>query len=745
MSVTLSPVGGAGAQFFDNNGNPLSGGKLYTYAAGTTTPVSTYTSAAGSTLHTNPIVLDSAGRVPGSSEIWLTDGVIYKFLLKTSVDVTLATWDNITGVNSNFVNFTAESEYQTATAGQTVFTLTTMTYSPGTGNLTVYVDGVNQYLGTSYVETDGATVTFTAGLHVGALVKFTTAVETTGNATDASVVTYTPAGTGAVTTTVQAKLRETVSVKDFGAVGDGVTDDSVAVQNAVDSIPVNGGIVSFAGITNIAINAQILVKKHTLIDLHGCTVKTTLDDVLFYFNKDGENSGNASYHGGDGGDNYWCDGTTGVVNGRVYGNYTSPYCPNLYVAASDRIIGFMMHNVQVSYGNALQLNGESWLADIQSVTGYNVPGTFFLHQLDPWGTWEDPIGVPIAEGNGPNNASYINCWAENRVGAGTCIGWDIASGSANIYGSYMEALDVCVKGSAVQMSNCYIGSRNYACKIFKLDRTGYFNVSGCNISIANTLEVDVFDVLTPNRILFNDNTVSISFSGNNCSFIQAIAETKVEISGNLFNKTATNVDFWDFFALDYNGSTTFGAVADSTISNNTFYSATSKWINFVSGGSTGSITRTSITGNSFQRLDKLQRLEKSVVNSNQFTGGNSTTAIFIGLSDHSVFSDNALVDNGPNVTLDSTCKSTGNLGYQGTTRRGTFTGSGDGSNRVFAITHGLPTSMTPAHVSIAPKNFVTSSAGSWYYQVGTGTVEIVFNTAPGSGTNNVVFTWEVVG
>jgi hypothetical protein len=165
MAVNLSALAGAGQQFFNDSGVILSGGKLYSYAAGTTTPQATYTSASGSTAHTNPIILNSAGRV-ATGEIWLTAGSNYKFALYTSADVLITTWDNITGING------------------------------------------------------------------------------TGITSNASNVTYDPAGTGAVATTVQAKLRQTINVKDFGAVGNGTTDDSTAIQAALDFLT-NGGVVYF--------------------------------------------------------------------------------------------------------------------------------------------------------------------------------------------------------------------------------------------------------------------------------------------------------------------------------------------------------------------------------------------------------------------------------------------------------------------------------------------------------------------
>jgi len=246
MSVNLSPVGGVAAQFSDNNGNPLSGGLLYTYASGTATPQAAYTTAQGNTAHTNPIVFNSGGRVSGSGEIWLTDGLNYKFVLEDANGVLIATYDGISGINSNFLAFSNTQEIQTATANQTVFTLITTQYAPATNSLSVFVNGVNQYgpgAQYAYTETSDTVITFTNGLNVGASVKFTTTQQQSAGFGNADQITYFPAGTGAVATTVQSKLRQSVSVLDFFANGvsgaavdpTGVVPSHLGIQAAINT------------------------------------------------------------------------------------------------------------------------------------------------------------------------------------------------------------------------------------------------------------------------------------------------------------------------------------------------------------------------------------------------------------------------------------------------------------------------------------------------------------------------------
>jgi hypothetical protein len=106
-AVTLSPFLGVGGQLFDDNGNPLAGGTIETYLAGTTTNAATYTTSAGNIAHTNPIILDGAGRIP-SGEIWLLFSTSYKFIVKDSFGALIGTFDNIGGISvgSNVQNYT---------------------------------------------------------------------------------------------------------------------------------------------------------------------------------------------------------------------------------------------------------------------------------------------------------------------------------------------------------------------------------------------------------------------------------------------------------------------------------------------------------------------------------------------------------------------------------------------------------------------------------------------------------------
>jgi len=95
MSVLLSPIGN-GFQFLTTTGLPLNGGLLYTYQAGSSTPLTTYSDNAGNVANANPIVLGVDGRP--ATEIWVTYGYSYKFVLCDSNGNVIQTYDNLYGI-----------------------------------------------------------------------------------------------------------------------------------------------------------------------------------------------------------------------------------------------------------------------------------------------------------------------------------------------------------------------------------------------------------------------------------------------------------------------------------------------------------------------------------------------------------------------------------------------------------------------------------------------------------------------
>lgn len=105
------------AQFFDNNGNPLSNGKLYAYSAGTTTPKATFTTEAGDIEHPHPIELDAAGR----ATIFIQGS--YRFDLFDANDALIDSTDDVTSFTT--LNESGDPFFQSfsGTGAQTVFTL----------------------------------------------------------------------------------------------------------------------------------------------------------------------------------------------------------------------------------------------------------------------------------------------------------------------------------------------------------------------------------------------------------------------------------------------------------------------------------------------------------------------------------------------------------------------------------------------------------------------------------------------
>jgi hypothetical protein len=151
----------------------------------------------------------------------------------------------------------------TATAGQTVFTLP-WSYTQGIDNLAIFVNGSKQILNVNFVETSSTSFTMASGLNVGDLVEAIYNLPLSGGVINSDNVTYNQGSTGAVNQTVQDKLQEYVSVEDFGAVGDGTTDDLAAFNLATTYAASSGAKLVLSSSTYVISGEWIIPSNVTI-------------------------------------------------------------------------------------------------------------------------------------------------------------------------------------------------------------------------------------------------------------------------------------------------------------------------------------------------------------------------------------------------------------------------------------------------------------------------------------------------
>ncbi len=235
-------------RFMDANGAPLSGGKIYTYLTGTSTPKTTYSNATG-TANANPVVLDSEGY----ADVWLDGDYAYRFRLENSAGALQWQRDNIG-----------------AAAGAQVSTLADLRNSTGGAE-----GEVIRMLGYAANGDGGGGEWFWSAS--------STAADNTGTIVDPSA-----AGDGRWLRLFSGP----VNVKWFGAKGDGTTDDTSAFHAAIAVVAVNGGgqvDVPFGRGERYAVNLTIADKRGihlsgtSLVKQNTRTTTFTLTDCLVAF------------------------------------------------------------------------------------------------------------------------------------------------------------------------------------------------------------------------------------------------------------------------------------------------------------------------------------------------------------------------------------------------------------------------------------------------------------------------------
>jgi len=364
---------------------------------------------------------------------------------------------------------------------------------------------------------------------------------------NASNVTYQPAGTGAVATTVQAKLRESVSVKDFGAVGDGTTDDTATIQAAITAVSSTGGVVSFpACASTYSINAAINGASNVTLRGDGGSVTnkntsgSTTDPSIFVFTNctkftvtgmtliGSNQSGGASV--GFGAGVVVSNGTNFLIENNSFTYFTTNgICVTNNAGTSSK--GVIVNNY-ISNGNT------SFAGDDISIVSANTGTTKDLLVSGNQCYSANGSGIGLSQGNAGTGAMYDITVTENQVENKQRHGIYTYSGGTQSYAPYR----IIISSNRVT-SVGWIGI--------------YINESATDVTIANNLVTDACKNISGSlpwgcigltaSVGYVDQRISIS--GNICrgfngySGIRLIGVNNATVVGNvIFGDGTARID-----------------------------------------------------------------------------------------------------------------------------------------------------------------------------------------------------------
>jgi parallel beta-helix repeat protein len=529
--------------------------------------------------------------------------------------------------------------------------------------------------------------------------------------------------TGASNRTIYQKLSDFVSIKDFGAIGDGTTDDTTAITNAAAYSASSGSAiylpvgtylfkddldftdVSFIGESKFS--SILMAGTKPSPSTYGCFSLTVQGDVTLQ---------NFTYK-----NQTWTSGTgTGGSTGLSILAATNFFVDNLIVENMDGWALTPQNSTGGTVSNCIVRNTNSDGIHLTGCQNVSVVGNVVYNTRDDCisltsedagilATYQDQFGISVV-GNTINSSSQgrgialdggynytVSANTINHAGANGQAGIGVACATAY---TTRPTYSIVIDGNTIQQPNGFSGSA----------QQGIWLTGG------------VRDITISNNILTRVGTgILLDQRDNSVSPNQNI---------NILNNTFTNITT----SISTSGNN--DAVYHLTINNNTFEDGTDTQIYLGSG-----TVNLSIVGNRFSVLPVNNFVYQILIDAN--TGD---TIVF---DSNLINSGNAYPTrasfNAPNIVIGENYVDQLDLDNAAWRNKnnGTFTGNGTGSATQFTVLHRLGGTVgrTPTNFNIAPSS--SACALPYYVTADSTTLYINFATAPASGTNNVVFDWYV--